>query len=100
MITIVTRNRREGGRSGIPKADIVTRVTAVISEVLALDESRIKLESRLIEDLGATSLDLVQLLWTLEEEFGATIPDEDVNSFITLRDVIEYVASKYKSSAV
>ena len=76
------------------ESGVTSRVVAVIAEVLAVDAQSIRLDSSLIDDLGAASLDLVQLLWNLEEEFGKPIPDEDVDTFHTPRDVVAYIVRK------
>ena len=74
--------------------DIEQRVRRVISEKLRVDESKVRPESSLIEDLGADSLDVVELVMRLEEEFGITVPDEDLQKLMRVRDVVEYIRTK------
>ena len=63
------------------------KVQAMLAEALGLSASEIKPESRIIEDLGADSLDVVELLSRLEDEYGVTIPDDDVENLKTVADV-------------
>jgi acyl carrier protein len=74
--------------------DIEQRVRRVISEKLRVDESKVRPESSLIEDLGADSLDVVELVMRLEEEFGITVPDEDLQKLMKVGDVVEYIRKK------
>ncbi len=66
----------------------------IIAEQLNVEESAIKEESNFKEDLGADSLDLFELVMALEEEFGVEIPSEDLESIVTVKDVIEYLKGK------
>ena len=66
------------------------RVVSIISEVLSLEEAP-TLDSDLRKDLNADSLDLLTLFMTLEDEFGGTIPEEQVDSISTLRDIVDYI---------
>ena len=63
------------------------KVQAMLADALGLSASEIKPESRIIEDLGADSLDVVELLSRLEDEYGVTIPDDDVENLKTVADV-------------
>jgi acyl carrier protein len=67
------------------------RVRKVISEQLNVEKDEINLDSVLTNDLGANSLDLVNLITEFEEEFKITIPEEDINKFITVNDIIVYL---------
>ena len=67
------------------------KIVQVIAESLKIKESDIKLESKFMDDLGADSLDTVELVMVLEEEFGIDIPEEDAEELITVGDVIKYV---------
>lgn len=67
------------------------RVKKVIAEQLNVEKEEIKLDSVLTNDLGANSLDLVNLITEFEEEFKITIPEEDINKFITVNDIIVYL---------
>jgi len=71
------------------------KIIEVIRERLMVSEkTEINEDTRLIEDLGADSLDLVDLVMALEEEFDIEIPDEDAEKIFTVREVIDYVQEK------
>ena len=63
------------------------KVQAMLAEALNISADKIMPDSKILEDLGADSLDVVELLSRLEDEFGITIPDEDVESLVTVGDV-------------
>jgi acyl carrier protein len=71
--------------------NIEARVTSIIADQLGLSEDDIKPESKFIEDLGADSLDIVELIMAMEEEFQTEIPDEEAEKIRTVGDAIEYV---------
>jgi acyl carrier protein len=75
-------------------AKIEERVKKIIAEQLDVDESKLVPEASFVEDLGADSLDTVELVMALEEQFGTEIPDEDAQKIITVKDAIDYVASR------
>lgn len=66
-------------------------VKAILKEQLRLGDIEIKPESKITEDLGADSLDILQLLMTIEEEHGIVIPDEELASFETVQDIVDYL---------
>ncbi len=70
------------------------RVKKVIAEQLSVDISKIIPEASFVEDLGADSLDTVELVMALEEECGIEIPDEDSHKMLTVQDAIDYVSAK------
>ena len=70
---------------------IEARVKSIVSEQLGVSEEEIKMESRYIEDLGADSLDIVELVMAMEEEFETDIPDEEAEKILTVNDTIEYI---------
>lgn len=72
------------------------KVKRTIAEYLGIREDEIRLESNLIDDLGADSLDLVELVMALEEEFETEIPDEDADKLITVQDVVTYLDGRFK----
>jgi acyl carrier protein len=72
-------------------ADTEQRIKAIIVEKLGVDEADIARESSFTNDLGADSLDTVELIMEFEKEFGMTIPDEDAESIATVGDAIDYV---------
>ncbi|RMH60517.1 MAG: acyl carrier protein [Calditrichaeota bacterium] len=68
------------------------RVKEIIIDQLGVDEGQVKPEASFIDDLGADSLDTVELVMALEEEFGIEIPDEDAEKIQTVGDATKYVA--------
>lgn len=74
--------------------DIVARVKKVIEAQLARKEEEITLSSSFVDDLGADSLDIVELVMGFEDEFGIDIPDEDVEQMRTVQDAVDYVSKK------
>jgi acyl carrier protein len=77
-------------------SEIFDKVKSIIAERLSIDESKITLESSFIEDLGADSLDTVELIMQLEEAFDMQIPDEDAEKLTTVGDAIKYIESHKK----
>ena len=71
--------------------DIAAEVKAIIKEQLDVDEKDIKSESTFIDDLGADSLGLVELVLAFEERFEIDIPDEDTEKIRTVQDAIDYI---------
>ena len=69
---------------------VFDRVKEIIVDELSVDEAAVSIESTL-EDLGADSLDAVELIMALEDELDMEIPDEDAESFVTVGDVVKYV---------
>ena len=74
--------------------DVFARVRKVIEGELGRKEEEIHLESSFVEDLGADSLDLVELVMHLEEEFSIQIPDDDVEQLKTVGDAVNYIQKK------
>lgn len=72
-------------------ADIAGKVKAIIVEKLGVEESEVTTEANFINDLGADSLDTVELIMELEKEFGISIPDEKAEGIATVQDAISYV---------
>lgn len=70
------------------------KVKAIIVDQLGVEEEEVTLESSFIEDLGADSLDIVELIMALEEEFDIEVPDEDAEKLQTVGDAISYINSK------
>ena len=67
------------------------KVKSIITEQLGVDESEVTPEANFVDDLGADSLDTVELVMALEEEFGIEISDEDSEKIKTVGDVIKYI---------
>lgn len=73
------------------REELLTKIIPVFEKTLEIDKDKIKPESKIIEDLGADSLDTVELVMALEEEFNIEIPDEDAEKMSTIEDVIVYL---------
>lgn len=71
--------------------EIFEKVKGVIVEQLGVAEGNITMKASFIDDLGADSLDIVELIMALEEEFDTEIPDEDAEKVVTVGDVVEYI---------
>ncbi|EJS2446107.1 acyl carrier protein, partial [Campylobacter coli] len=71
-------------------------VKAVVVEQLSIDADAVKMESKIIEDLGADSLDVVELIMALEEKFEVEIPDSDAEKLIKIEDVVNYIENLKK----
>jgi acyl carrier protein len=74
-------------------ADVVSRITKIIVDRLGVEEAEVKLEATFKEDLGADSLDVVELVMELEDEFDLEISDEDAEKISTVKDVVDYINS-------
>ena len=72
------------------------KLKELIVEQLGVDEDRVKSEASFIDDLGADSLDIVELIMTMEEKFELEIPDEDAEKLRTVQDVSAYLTAKGK----
>jgi len=72
------------------------RVREIVAEQLERDVNEVTSASSLIDDLGADSLDVVELVMKMEEEFGIEIPDEEAEKIKTVNDVIQYIATHKK----
>ena len=72
------------------------KIVALIAEKLNKKVEDIKMESRLVEDLGADSLDVVELVMAFEDEFGISLPDEDVAKLKTIGDIVTYISNLKK----
>ena len=83
-----------GGLPVIQRAmaeSIVEKVTEIIVEQLSVTADQVTPESKMIEDLGADSLDAVELVMAVEEEFGIEVPDEEAEKLISVGDIISHV---------
>ncbi len=73
--------------------DIYSRVKKIIAERLSVSEDEIRMDSSFLDDLGADSLDIVELIMAFEEEFDLKIPDDDAEKIETVKDVVDYIQS-------
>ena len=76
------------------KADVLARLKEIIIDRLDVEEDQIRPEASFVEDLGADSLDIVELIIGIEEEFDIEIPDEDAEKLTTVGEAINYASSK------
>ena len=77
--------------------NIEQRVKKIVAEQLGVAEGEIKSESSFVDDLGADSLDTVELVMAFEEEFGIEIPDEDAEKITRVKEAIDYIEAHAKS---
>ena len=69
------------------------KVKAIVVEQLGVDEAEVTIDSTFIDDLGADSLDIVELIMAFEEEFNVEIPDDVAEKIETVKDTVEYIDS-------
>ena len=77
-------------------ANIEQKVKNIIADQLGVGEDEIKITSSFIEDLGADSLDIVELVMAMEEEFEVEIPDEEAENIKTVQDAVNYITTHKK----
>ena len=75
---------------------VLEKVVDLVAEQLGVDKKIIRPESNIIEDLGADSLDVIEMLLTLEDEFGITIPDDKINQIKTVGQIVELIEESKK----
>ena len=75
-------------------SDVADRVKKIVVEHLGVEESKVTESTSFIDDLGADSLDTVELVMAFEEEFGCEIPDEDAENIQTIKDAITFIESQ------
>ncbi|NPA05953.1 MAG: acyl carrier protein [Chloroflexi bacterium] len=74
--------------------EVFERVRAIIADVLGVDESEVTMDAHFRDDLEADSLDLVELIMALEEEFNAEISDEDAQKITTVGEAVQYILER------
>ena len=79
-------------------SDIVSRVKAIIADKLGVDESEVTPEASFTNDLGADSLDIVELIMEFEKEFNIGIPDDQAEKISTVGDAIKYIEEHVKNN--
>ena len=72
-------------------SDVADRVKKIVLDHLGVEESKVVESASFIDDLGADSLDTVELVMAFEEEFGCEIPDEDAEKILTIKDAIDFI---------
>lgn len=72
------------------------KVSEIISKQLSIDKAKIKEETIMAEELGADSLDMVEVIMDLEDEFGISIPDEAIPTLKTIKDLVDYIDQNKK----
>lgn len=73
---------------------MLDRIRPTIAQQLNIDEDKVTLNASFIDDLGADSLDMVELIMAIEEEFEFEVPEEDAENIVTVGDAINYIKSK------
>lgn len=72
------------------------KVQALIAQQFSIEAEKVTMESDLVKDLGADSLDIADMIMTLEDEFGVTVPDEMANDFLVVGKIVEFIDSQKK----
>ena len=75
------------------------KVASIVGDQLGVDRAALVPEANLLDDLGADSLDVVELVMALEEDFSIEVPDDDVENIRTIQDIVSYVARKAEAPA-
>lgn len=91
---MVSPSRSYGAKNEMRRTqgmDIEAKVKEIIVQQLGVDESKVKLDASFVDDLGADSLDTVELVMAFEEEFNVEIPDEAAEKIATVRDAVEHL---------
>lgn len=80
-------------KGGEPPMNTFDKVKAIVVEQLGVDEAEVTIDSTFIDDLGADSLDIVELIMAFEEKFNVEIPDDVAEKIKTVKDTVEYIDS-------
>lgn len=72
------------------------KVQKLIAQQFSIDPTKVTMESDLVKDLGADSLDIADMIMTLEDEFNVTVPDEMANDFLVVGKIVEFIDSQNK----
>lgn len=75
---------------------ILEKVRMLIAEHMGIDVSKVQAESDIIKDIGADSLDIVEMLMIIEEEWGIIVDDDDMRTFSTVQSVVDYIEKNAK----
>lgn len=79
--------------------DTMTRIKKIVSEQLGVEDEKITADAKFVDDLGADSLDTVELVMALEEEFNCDIPDEEAEKITCITEVLEYIEKKQSENS-
>ena len=79
--------------------DLSERIYAIVGEQLGVEKEALVPEANLLDDLGADSLDVVELVMAIEEEFGIEVPDSDAENIRTLGDIMTYIEARVETAA-
>jgi acyl carrier protein len=93
---VIAASQKAQSRGAKRMASVAERVKQIIVEQLGVDESEVTENASFVDDLGADSLDTVELVMAFEEAFGVEIPDEDAEKIATVKDAIEYIEKHSK----
>ena len=93
----ITKYALHGRREERVPTVMYDKVVEIIARQLQIDTDVIDEHTKIMEDLGADSLDVVEMLMAMEETFGFSIPDEDIEELITVSDIVEYVESNMEN---
>ena len=77
---------------------MIDKVSSLLAEQLNIDVKTVKPTSRIVEDLGADSLDMIEMLMSLEENFGISVPDDKVASLKTVNDIVAFIQAEKKNA--
>ena len=75
---------------------VFEKIRKIMADQLEIEENNITLDSNLVDDLNADSLDIVELIMDVEQEFDITIPDEDLPAVATVKDIVGYIETQVK----
>ena len=89
-------NLRGGELEVMSSEEILEKVKAIIVEQLGVTDAAVTMDASFIDDLGADSLDIVELVMAIEEEFDIEIPDSDAEKVVTVGDVVDYIKENVK----
>lgn len=93
---ISTKNQKS--KSLIKESTVFDRVKEIVVQQLGVDSQQVTLQANFSEDLGADSLDTVELVMAIEEEFGLEIPDENAEKIVKLSDAVEFITKAIKNN--
>jgi acyl carrier protein len=81
-------------KGGAEEVDVFEKVKKMVAEQLNVSADKVVPEARFTDDLGADSLDVVELIMNIEEEFGLEIPEDEATKITTVKDAVDYISSK------